>query len=87
MASNSQKTARVSIPGWRTRRGSVRLYIHRLWSPMSLHQFLDLALILTHDGLKVSRFQDDTTSDQDDVVAAGQERNAVRDKDPCFGRE
>lgn len=54
---------------------------------MSLHQFLDLALILTHDGLKVSRFQDDTTSDQDDVVAAGQERNAVRDKDPCFGRE
>ena len=54
---------------------------------MRSHQFLDLALIVAHEGLKVSRFQDDTTSDQDNVVAAGQERNAVCDKDPSFGRE
>ena len=53
----------------------------------SLHQFLDLALIVTHDGLKVSRFQDDTTSDQNNVVAAGQERNTVCDKDPSLGRK
>ena len=38
-----------------------------------LHQFLDLALAVTHDGLKVSGFKNDTSSNQDNVVAAGQE--------------
>ena len=53
----------------------------------SLHQFLNLALVATHDSLKVSRLKDDTTSDQNDVIATGQERDAVRDEDPGFGFE
>ena len=40
---------------------------------------------MAHDGLKVSGFENDTTSDQDDIVAASQERDAVCDKDPGFG--
>lgn len=40
---------------------------------------------MAHDGLKVSRFENDTTSNQDDIVAASQERDAVCDKDPGFG--
>jgi len=56
-------------------------------SRLDLHEFLDLALVATHDGLKVSGFKNNTTSDQDNVVAAGQKRNAVRDEDPSFGRK
>jgi hypothetical protein len=48
---------------------------------------LYFTLVVTHDGLKVSRFQNYTTSNQDDVAAAGQKRDAVGDKDPSFGRE
>ena len=41
--------------------------------------------MVTHDGLEIARFKDDTTSNQDDIVAAGQERNTIRDKNPGFG--
>ena len=40
-----------------------------------------------HDGFKVPRFENDTTSDQDNVVAAGQERDTVGDEDPGFCRK
>ena len=53
----------------------------------SLHHFLNLALATIHDGFKVSRFENDTSSDQDNVVAASQERDAVCDEDPSFGCE
>lgn len=43
--------------------------------------------MLTHDGVEVARFQDDTTSNKDNVVAAGQKRDAVCDKDPSFCRK
>lgn len=48
---------------------------------------MDVTLVVTHDGLKVAGFQNDTTPDQDNVVAAGQERDAVRDEDPSFCRK
>lgn len=44
-------------------------------------------MVVTHDGLKVSRLKNYTTSNQDNVAAAGQERDAVRNEDPSFGRE
>ena len=40
-----------------------------------------------HNGFKISRFENDTTSDQDNVVAAGQERDTVGDEDPGFCRK
>ena len=61
-----------------------------LFSPKfttGLHQFLNLALIVVHDGLKAARFQNDTAPEQDNVAAASQERNAVGDKDPSFCRK
>lgn len=51
---------------------------------MGSHEFLDLALVIAHDGLKAAGLQNDTTSDENDVVAAGQKRDAVRNKDPSF---
>ena len=48
---------------------------------MSSHQFLDLALIMAHDGLGVAQLQNDTTPKQYNVAAAGQKGDAVRNKD------
>jgi hypothetical protein len=48
---------------------------------------MDLALIVTHDGLETSRFQNNTAPDQNNAVAPGQERDTVRDKDPSFRRK
>ena len=38
---------------------------------MSSHQFLDLALVIVHDGLGVARLQNDTTPEKHNVAAAG----------------
>ena len=42
---------------------------------------------MVHDGLKVSGFQNDATSYQDNVATAGQKRDSISDEDPSFGRE
>ena len=66
---------------------SQALCFRQSFTTTSLHKFLNLALIVAHDGLEAARFQNDTTSEQDDVAAASQERNAVCDKDSRFCRE
>ena len=85
MASNFRKAMILSAPGWR--KVSSSAFTHSRFLQQSLHQLLNLALAAIHDSFKVSRFENDTPSDQDNVVAAGQERDTVCNEDPSFGRE
>ena len=42
---------------------------------------------MAHDGLEVARLQNGSVLNKDNVVAACQKRDAVRDKDPSFCRK
>ena len=48
---------------------------------------MDLAPVMAHDGLEGTRLQNGSVLNKDNVVAAYQKRDAIRDKDPRFCRK